>query len=274
MKPVATVILNRNLPKVTDELVEHIKRTDGDVTDIYVVDSGSDASLKSAYTSWEANWPESKRVGLRYPRGMNYGLSQLYLEGKFSQYDAFFLLSNDAEFDDEASVTKLFRILEEHPRVGILSPCGKTWGERKLLSDLSTKYFWFIHNNAYFLRRQFIESVMTVCEEGFMNFLFDGNNFRGYGLEHELIAKAYANDWAAAITSDVLTTENESYLLSRADLIKTDGYHENFELYIREGKDWMRGKYGFNSHWTMQQYVKGFYDAFFTFHPELEKFKI
>ena len=33
--------------------------------------------------------------------------------------------------------------------------------------------------------------------------LFDGNNFRGYGSEHEPIAKAYANDWAAAITSEV-----------------------------------------------------------------------
>jgi hypothetical protein len=36
----------------------------------------------------------------------------------------------------------------------------------------------------------------------------------------------------------------------------------------------MRKKYGFNSHWSMQQYVKGFYDKFFEFHPEYSQFKI
>jgi hypothetical protein len=36
----------------------------------------------------------------------------------------------------------------------------------------------------------------------------------------------------------------------------------------------MRRKYGFNSHWSMQQYVKTFYDKFFEFHPEYTRFKV
>ena len=36
MKKVATLILNRNLPEVTDSLYEHIERTDGNLTDIFV----------------------------------------------------------------------------------------------------------------------------------------------------------------------------------------------------------------------------------------------
>jgi hypothetical protein len=107
-----------------------------------------------------------------------------------------------------------------------------------------------------------------------MDFLFDGTNFRGYGSEHELIAKAYANDWAAAITSQIWAAENESHLLDHADQIKTEGYEENLKLYITEGQRWMRKKYGFNSHWSMQQYVKGFYDKFFEFHPEYNQYKI
>ena len=107
-----------------------------------------------------------------------------------------------------------------------------------------------------------------------MNFLFDGNNFRGYLSESELIAKAYANDWAAAITSEVWSSENESYLINQADLIKTENYEENLTLYINEGKIWLRNKYGFNSRWSMQQYVKSFYDKFFEFHPEFVKFRI
>jgi hypothetical protein len=164
--------------------------------------------------------------------------------------------------------------MNQHPRLGILSPCSKQWGERFLLNGESTKYFWFIHNNAYLLRREFIESIQNTEENAIMNFLFDGSNFRGHFAESELIAKGYANDWAAAITTEVWASENESYLIDQVDLIKTEGYEENLKLYIEEGKQWLRKKYGFNSRWSMQQYVKSFYDKFFEFHPELQSFKI
>ena len=104
--------------------------------------------------------------------------------------------------------------------------------------------------------------------------MFDGNNFRGYCSESELIAKAYANDWAAAITSEVWSSENESYLLQRAKKIKTESYQKNLQLYIKEGKKWMLNKYGFNSKWSMNLYSKSFYDSFFEFHPEFSNYKI
>jgi hypothetical protein len=143
-----------------------------------------------------------------------------------------------------------------------------------LLKEQTTRYFWFIHNNAYLLRREFIESICNADTPDEMSFLFDGSNFRGWGSESELIAKAYANDWAAAITSLIWAGENESHLLDKADLIKTEGYEDNLRLYVQEGKYWLRRKYGFNSHWSMQQHVKSFYDRFFDFHPEFEKYKI
>jgi GT2 family glycosyltransferase len=120
-------------------------------------------------------------------------------EKKFNDYDAFFLLTNDTELQERPSVAPLLDIMNRHPRLGILSPCSNRWGERLLLDKQTTRYFWFIHNNAYFLRRQFIESIANADEPDAMNFLFDGSNFRGYLAESELIAKAYANDWAAAI---------------------------------------------------------------------------
>jgi hypothetical protein len=166
------------------------------------------------------------------------------------------------------------KIMDEHPKLGILSPCSERWGEKLLLEKEQTKYFWFIHNNSFLLRREFIESVCNINKPDFMNFLFDGENFRGYLSESELIAKAYANDWAAAITSVVWAGENESYLINQADLIKTEDYQENLRLYVSEGKDWLRNKYGFNSRWSMQQYVKSFYDKFFEFHPEYSAYKI
>lgn len=274
MTRVATIILNRNLPEVTDKLHDHLMKYDGVETDIFVVEAGSDRNNLSKHTTWYADWPEAKERGLRYSRGMNFGLSQLWKEKKFKRYDAFFLLTNDTELNPGSSLSPLLDLLDRHPRLGILSPCSERWGERLLLTKQKTRYFWFIHNSSYLLRREFVESIINVEEPNPIGFMFDGNNFRGYLAESELIAKAYANDWAAAITSEVWASENESHLINQADLIRTEGYEENLRLYVEEGRKWMRNKYGFNSRWSMQQYVKSFYDKFFHFHPEFEDYKI
>lgn len=273
-KRIATIILNRNLPEATDKLVNHLQKHDGNLTDVFVVEAGSDNNLLSKNVTWHANWPEANEHGLRYSRGMNYGLSQLWKESKFKNYDAFFLLTNDTEFANEPTLAPLLDLLDQNNRIGILSPCSKLWGEKLLLEKTKTKFFWFIHNTAYLLRREFIEDICNTDPPNYMNFLFDGTNFRGYGSESELIAKGYANDWAAAITNEVWAEENESHLLNHADIIKTESYDENIKLYLNEGKHWIRAKYGFNSRWSMQQYVKSFYDRFFEFHPEQRKYKI
>jgi hypothetical protein len=274
MKTIATIILNRNLPDPTDRLYEHLVKYDDKETDIYVLEAGSDKNNLSQYCTWHANSDEVIKEGLRYSRGMNYGLLQLWKEKKWKQYDSFFLLTNDTELSPKQTLAPMNKLLEEHQRVGILSPCSSRWGERLLLKKITTKYFWFIHNNAFLLRRNFIESIMEPEEPTYFNFLFDGSNFRGYFSESDLIAKAYANNWAAAITTEIFAEENESYLLNKADLIKTESYDENIRLYIKEGELWLKRKYGFNSRWSMQQYVKSFYDSFFDFYPEYKKYKI
>jgi hypothetical protein len=274
MKTIATIILNRNLPDPTDRLYEHLVKYDDKETDIYVLEAGSDKNNLSQYCTWHANSDEVIKEGLRYSRGMNYGLLQLWKEKKWKQYDSFFLLTNDTELSPKQTLAPMNKLLEEHQRVGILSPCSSRWGERLLLEKITTKYFWFIHNNAFLLRRNFIESIMEPEEPTYFNFIFDGSNFRGYFSESDLIAKAYANNWAAAITTEIFAEENESYLLNKADLIKTESYDENIRLYIKEGELWLKRKYGFNSRWSMQQYVKSFYDSFFDFYPEYKKYKI
>ena len=274
MKKIATIILNRNLPEVTDNLCDHLKKYDGDITDIFVIESGSDPKNLSKNMTWYANWSDAMLNGLRYARGMNFGLSQLWKENKFHKYDAFFLITNDTELPNSPSLSVMLEILKDHPKLGILSPCAQNWGEKFLLEKKETMYFWFIHNNAYFLRREFIETICNQDELNYMHFLFDGTNFRGYGLEHELITKGYINDWASGITNKVISNENESYLLNKSDLIKTEPYELNAALYVEEGKKWMKRKYGFRSHWAMQIYAKTFYDLFFESNPEFIEYKL
>ena len=275
MKKTATIILNRNLPKETDQLVEYLMKSDNDHTDIFVVEAGSDKDNLSKYYTWHVDTEEIVKHGMRYSRGMNYGLLQLWNGNDWDKYDSFFLLTNDTKFPkNQSTVSTLRRLYEKYPRVGILSPCSDKWGEKDLVGVSSLKYFWFIHNNAYFLRKEMLDQLINKDNPTYMNFVFDGDNFRGYLSESETIAKAYANGWAAAITTEVFAEEDESYLLDRSKLIKTESYDENLQLYIEEGLNWIKKKYGFNSKWQMMQYSKLFYDKFFEYYPEEKLNKI
>jgi len=275
MKKTAVIILNRNLPEETNALVEHLKKYDDDFTDIFVVEGGSDKNNLSKYCTWHVETEEVVKHGMRYLRGMNYGLLKLWKEGKWEKYDSFFLLTNDTKFPKKQNTIKVLqKILEEHPKIGILSPCSKRWGEKYLIGPDSLKYFWFIHNNVYFLRKDMMVQLINTDDPTYIDFLFDGNNFRGYLSESEIIAKAYANDWAAAITTKIYAEEDESYLLDKSSIIKTESYEENLQLYVDEGLKWIKKKYGFNSRWQMMQYSQLFYEKFFEYYPEEKVRKI
>lgn len=272
-KKTATIILNRNLPNIVDDLVDHLKKYDEKYTDIFVIEAGSDDDNLSRNVTWHINDEFTKAYGLRFPRGLNLGIKKLHEEKKLNDYDSIFFISNDTILENKKTIEPLRQILIDHDKIGILSPCSNSWGEKKILKDEGLKYFWFIHTHAYFLRKKYLDEM---CEynENYLNLLFDGNNFRGWGLELELIAKSYASNWASAITSKVIVEENDSLLIERSELIKTEGYDENLKLYIDEGKKWMKKKYGFKSKWDMIFYAKSFYDNFFIKNKNLIKYKI
>ena len=271
-KPVCTIILNRNLPIVTDKLYINLKKNNPN-SDFFILEAGSDKKNLSKNYTWHANSKTIKKNGLRFARGINYAIKILISEKIFDKYEAFFFLTNDTTFENFKVINKLYKILFSLKKLAILSPCSKEWGEYKILKKQKTKFFWHIVNNAIMIKKNFITDVMPT-NPNYLNMLFDGTNFRGYGLETELISKAYANNWGAAITSSVLAEENESFLLNSYKKIKTNNYEKNIELYIKEGKKWMKNKYGFNSKWALQIYSKNFYDKFFENNPEYINYKI
>ena len=205
---------------------------------------------------------------------MNYALFNLYKENKFKNYKYFLLLTNDSEVEAKPFIKKLVDIMIRVKKIAILSPCSKKWGEKFLLKKKKLRFFWYIHNNAYLIRKEFIELICEKKSPNHMNFLFDGKNFRGFGADSELIMKAYKNNMSAAITSKVWIEENENYLLKKNYLIKTDPYDQNLKNYIKEGLIWMKKKYNFDSRWNMHLYVKKYYDIFFKKNKNLIKYKI
>ena len=59
---VATLILNRNLPLITDKLFNKIKKKNKIKNDIFIIESGSDKNKLSKNYTWWANWSGAKKM--------------------------------------------------------------------------------------------------------------------------------------------------------------------------------------------------------------------
>lgn len=271
VKPVAALVLNRNLPTVTDILVEHLVRWNGDLSDVYVIESGSDPERRSRYQSFVADWPEARQHGLRFPRGFNFGLLELE---KLRKYDYYFLVCQDSVFSEEPTLSILLAEMQRHPRLGVLSPCSPEWGEAKLIPDGETRLFWFVNHIAWLLRRELLDCIKNTADPSYMDYVYDGTNFRGYNADLELIAKAYVNDYATGITKRAKFREDSTLTDRMAAEMKTDPQQVNRPRMYEEGMRWLRRKYGFNSRWTMITYVKAFYDRFFEHNPDYLHLKV
>lgn len=270
---IAAIILNRNLPVATNNLYENIKKNNK--VDIFVVEAGSDKNKLSKYCTWYADWPEAKKNGLRFSRGMNYALYKMFKNGSLYKYDYVLLLTNDIEFKTKKFDKIFSRIFKNHPRLGILSPLSENYGEGRILNrKKKLKYFWYVENYALVLRKEYIMDMVLKDTKNYLNFLFDGSNFRGYGSQSEICAKSYLNFWSVGITNEVKVKENEMYLKNFHKQIKTEDYSLNLKLYVKEGKNWMKKKYGFDNKWSMHMYSKMFYDKFFEYYPEYITYKV
>lgn len=268
-KKTAAIILNRNLPEVAENLRNILDR-ESDLVDTFVVESGSDSDKLASNYDFYADWPDALTNGLRYTNGMNYGLKCIR-ENYAHQYDSYLLLANDTVVLSNNFVESLRHTLLSEPNCGIVSPCGLDWGERLLLQE-TAKAFWYIHNNCYMVSEDFVARVGNISStHTHNNYLFDGNNFRGFCADAELIAKGYVNDFMSLVTPHALIREDEKLLKERFSLIKTEPTAENMKLYIDEGLTWMKQKYGFNSRWDMNNYCINAYKQFFDWHPTLSR---
>lgn len=265
---IATIILNRNLPEQTNALYEHIYKYDKNITDVYIVEAGSDRNKLSKYYTWYVADDFTKINGLRFNRGMNFGIHSLIKENKYQNYDAFFLITNDTLLNKKKTLSLLFDCLKNHERLGIISPCSKTFGEINLFNSKNIIFTWYLHSTALLIKKGLIDKIGHFEKENYFNFLFDGDNFRGCFSEMELILKSYSNEYSVGITNKVFAEENESWLMKLSHLIKTDSYESNLDKYLTEGYSWIHKKFGYTTHWQLYNQIKLSYDQYFDWYPE------
>lgn len=228
----ATVIVSRNRPDLVQSTIEQLRRHDSVPNDIYVVECGTEADKLTPHTSvWYAD-PDFR--GKCY--GHDIGLS--FARGR-GDYDAYFMLMNDLVFDPAIDhVGELVRLLEQNPRLAIVSPTDTSGGYPG--SDARSGNGWRPVTTADYLA--LMTRAEAIDEVGFLN-----PDFRYcWGAIHELSFKLYSRDWVLGY-ADGVTYEHlggTTYGAAGTATIKRDDYVERAKSFAHNyflehyGPDW------------------------------------
>jgi len=143
MKKVSIITVNFNQPKVTEELLQSIPATYGNL-EIIVVDNGSKVI---SINNWQANYPQVKFIrseeNLGFAGGNNLGIKE-------ATGDYLFLVNNDTEFT-AGLIEKLVAVMDSKPEVGMISPMIKYYSDKNLI-----QYAGYTQMNYYTCRNSCI----------------------------------------------------------------------------------------------------------------------
>ena len=258
------IILNRNLGEVCDALVEKLStHLNKDLDHIIVVDSGSETELKSRHTSVGLDDKETRQHGLRFGRGMNLGLK--YRRNLESINPWVLLLPVDTEIIKWDLYKFLENIPSEH-KIAAIKPTSQDSEYLRILGKNDFRYGWNFEEGAWLISSNFLDfHSKNFADSSF----FDESNFRGYLTSLELSFRAYINGYGVGITNSLIVFENETHLLERSDLIRTEPIGENQRLLLTEGLNWLQKKYQIQDAWDFAQLVRLTFDQFMRENPHL-----
>lgn len=258
------IILNRNLGEVCDALVSKLSEFIDNRTDqIIVVDSGSEANLKSQHTSVGLDDEFTKKHGLRFGRGMNLGLQ--YRRNLENTNPWVLLLPVDTEIIKWDLHKFLGNIPSDH-NIAAIKPASQDSEYLGILGNDEFRYGWNFEEGAWLISSNFLDFHFKNFPE---SSFFDENNFRGYLTSLELAFRAYLNGFSVGISKSIIVFENDSHLLERSDLIRTEPIGENKKLLLTEGLNWLRNKYQIRDGWDFAQLVRLTFDQFMKENPHL-----
>jgi len=274
MKRSCTVLLQRNLPDVTEKFAENLLKYNSDVTDLYVVESGSDDKNLTKHETFHANWEDARVNGLRTGRGFNFGLKSLIEKGL--DYEFIMMATGDTQLPEESVVKMLIDEMDRIPRLGTISPIVWSWNDRvtNFVGTKSTKAMCIpIPHICWMFRRSAIDDIVSEKTPSvYDDFLYDGTNFRCYGADTELMMRMYKSDWMFCVTSK--TSQKEDYELTDRNYkkMKTDSHNDHRRMMWAEGLAWFDKKYGFKDKHGLTRLLQKEYISFFDRNPDFSNF--
>ena len=258
------IILNRNLGEVCDALVAKLSaHLDLELDNIIVVDSGSEPELKSRHTSVGLDDKNTRQNGLRFGRGMNLGLE--YRRNLQTVNPWVLLLPVDTEII-AWDLHKFLDSISSQENIAAIKPTSQDSEYLRTLGSDEFRYGWNFEEGAWLISSSFLDFHLKHFPD---SPFFDESNFRGYLTSLELAFRAYINGFSVGITSSLVIFENETHLLERSDLIRTEPIGENQKLLLEEGLNWLHRKYQIQDAWDFAQLVRLTFDQFMAENPYL-----
>jgi hypothetical protein len=257
---VDVIILNRNMRRITDALVETIKRCE-QVKFCGVVDSGSREVEVSTYTFARDSSENVLRLGLRPNKGFHLGLSAWLELDSSSPW--VLLLPNDSEIV-EWNISELLSEINEEEKIVCVVPISPENPYRVMLPRSRIAFGWNFHEGPLLLRKSFVIDRFT--NQGHV---LDPKNFRGYMSFIELAFQCYTNNLGIVATDKIAFTENTSHIIQNHQLIGTEPIEINLQLLINEGEDWLVNKYGVRDRWSFELVTRLVFEEFLKVNPEI-----
>jgi len=259
------VILNRNLGHVCDQLYSSVEDRFGKNVKLVVVDCSTSEDLASSKTTVRADWPEAIQQGLRFGRGMNVGMRALF-EGE-SDHQWVLLLPVDAEIVS-CDLDALMNSLHSTPNLVAVKPLPFDSAYEELAGDLSISLGWNFEEGPWLLKKDFVRTQMAYSDR---KEFFDDSNFRGYMTSLDIAFRSYSNGFCVGLTKNLVLRENETYLMEKSELMKTEPMDENNRLFLEEGVSWLKSKYRIEDPWDFAQLVRLSFHQFMLENPEHQK---
>jgi hypothetical protein len=256
------VVLNRNLGSVCDELCKSVREVFGQSVNLVVVDCSTSVELASGEVTILADWPDAIEQGLRFGRGMNAGLK--FLLDQESENNWVLLLPVDTEIV-HCDASDLLKCLNSIPALVAVKPLPINSAYEELIGGTNLSLGWNFEEGPWILRKEFVKSQMFFSDR---KEFFDHSNFRGYMTSLDISLRAYANGFCVGLTNNLVLRENETYLMEKSELMKTEPMDENNSLFLSEGVAWLNSRYGIQDPWDFAQLVRISFEQFMLEHPE------
>jgi hypothetical protein len=196
---------------------------------------------------------------------MNAGLQALF--DQESEHEWVLLLPVDAEIVS-GDVKGLLAGLNSIPDLVAVKPLPVNSAYDELIGDLNLSLGWNFEEGPWLLKKDFVKSQMSFSDR---NEFFDYSNFRGYMTSLDISLRAYANGYCVGLTKNLVLRENETYLMEKSELMKTEPMNENDRLFLIEGVSWLKSRYGIEDPWDFAQLVRLSFERYMLENPEHQK---
>lgn len=214
MTKTLTIILNHNLPDLTNWLYYSLKKHQDNTFELLVVDNGSLDEFTPGYAHIKLE------ENLFWGGALNKAFEMVLSD---SAYDSLLFLNNDIEINPAVFVQSLRRELFDN-NYAIVSPCiaGKPqpWRQMQNWSSAQPRIVKWIDNQAPLFHRKIIEKIQQFPEELFM----------GWGQDMLCYDHCYENNWGIAVCDYISIIHYGKQTLLRNRLFRLNNKRTEHQL--------------------------------------------